>query len=98
MRHPGAWATAVPETIRLCITPGPEVFDGPDVCFPNPLRDHITTLLRQPNSRRDDLASAVRRRIGEARADAGVLHRDVGQQLAAAVAALSAGTDALYRQ
>lgn len=63
---PGAWATAIPETIRLCITPGPEVFDGPDVCFPNPLREHVARLLREPNTRREDLAAAVRGRIGEA--------------------------------
>lgn len=63
--HAGDWATAIAETVRLCITPGPEVFDGPEVCQPNPLRDHLTTLLRQPNQRPGDLARAVRQRIGE---------------------------------
>jgi hypothetical protein len=62
----GEWASAIAETVRLCITPGPEVFDGPDVCQPNPLRQHLTGLLREPNRRRDDLARAVRARIGEA--------------------------------
>ena len=62
----GMWASAIAETARLCITPGPEVFDGPDICQPNPLREHIGQLLREPNGRPDDLARAVRDRIGEA--------------------------------
>lgn len=62
----GMWASAIAETARLCITPGPEVFDGPDICQPNPLREHISRLLREPNGRADDLARAVRDRIGEA--------------------------------
>lgn len=62
----GEWASVIAETVRLCITPGPEVFDGPEICRPNPLREEITRLLRQPNQRPDDLARAVRARIGEA--------------------------------
>ncbi|MFG0286144.1 MAG: hypothetical protein ACF8R7_17140, partial [Phycisphaerales bacterium JB039] len=62
----GAWALGAVESLRLRISPGPAVLDGPDVLRPNPLRDDVAQLVRYANRDRTRLADAVRARLGSA--------------------------------
>ena len=65
----GAWALGTVESVRLRISPGPTVLDGPDVVRPNPLRAHVRELLRHANRDPGRLAGAVRRKLGAASAE-----------------------------
>lgn len=61
----GEWGTASAESVRLRASPGPAVFDGPEVLGPNPLRADVARLIREANRRPSLLAMAVRARLGE---------------------------------